>query len=166
CIACGYFPARYKESNVIVLRKAGKSLEVLRTPRGYRPISLLNTVGKRGSVSLLMLDITGAFNYLTALIRSYFTSRSSRLKVDGRLSEPFDIERGSELLYFTRARIANTSILTLDGSVIVPTQEARMLSRGRDCRVPIPPLPPYERLETPALRPRPPEGLGQPYSST
>ncbi|RCI10689.1 hypothetical protein L249_5386, partial [Ophiocordyceps polyrhachis-furcata BCC 54312] len=77
CIACGYFPARYKESNVTVLRKAGKSLEVLRTPRGYRPISLLNTVGK-----------------LTALIRSYLTSRSSRLKVDSRLSEPFDIERG------------------------------------------------------------------------
>ncbi|RCI10372.1 hypothetical protein L249_4258, partial [Ophiocordyceps polyrhachis-furcata BCC 54312] len=43
CIACGYFPARYKESNVTVLRKAGKSPEVLRTPGGYRPISLLNT---------------------------------------------------------------------------------------------------------------------------
>ncbi|RCI13743.1 hypothetical protein L249_8113, partial [Ophiocordyceps polyrhachis-furcata BCC 54312] len=163
---------------------AGKSLEVLRTPRGYRLISLLNTVGKRGSVSLLMLDITGAFNYvlyskliatlnllsfppwLTALIRSYLTSRSSRLKVDGRLSEPFNIEKGSELLYFIRARIANTSTLTLDGSVIVPTQKARMLGRGRDRRVLIPPLPPYERLETPALRPRPPEGLGRPYSST
>ncbi|RCI14478.1 hypothetical protein L249_5975, partial [Ophiocordyceps polyrhachis-furcata BCC 54312] len=66
----------------------------------------------RGSVLLLMLDITSAFNYvlhskliatldllgfppwLTALIRSYLTGRSSRLKVDGRLSEPFDIERG------------------------------------------------------------------------
>ncbi|RCI11001.1 hypothetical protein L249_5433, partial [Ophiocordyceps polyrhachis-furcata BCC 54312] len=100
-IACGYFPARYKESNVIVLRKAGKSLEVLRTPGGYRPISLLNTVGKvletvLGSVSLLMLDITSAFNYLTALIRSYLTSRSSRLKVDSCLSEPFNIERGDE----------------------------------------------------------------------
>ncbi|RCI08878.1 hypothetical protein L249_4907, partial [Ophiocordyceps polyrhachis-furcata BCC 54312] len=47
-IAYGYFPARYKESNVI----------------------------------------------LTALIYSYLTSRSSRLKVDGCLSEPFDIERG------------------------------------------------------------------------
>ncbi|RCI14204.1 hypothetical protein L249_6011, partial [Ophiocordyceps polyrhachis-furcata BCC 54312] len=75
CIAYGYFPARYKESNVIVLRKAGKSLE--------------------GSVLLFMLDITSAFNYLTALIRSYLTSRSSRLKVDSRLSEPFDIERGA-----------------------------------------------------------------------
>ncbi|RCI14328.1 hypothetical protein L249_6046, partial [Ophiocordyceps polyrhachis-furcata BCC 54312] len=74
-IACGYFPARYKESNIIVLRKAGKSLEVLRTPRGYRPILLLNT--------------------LTTLIRSYLTSCSSRLKVDGRLSKPFDIERGA-----------------------------------------------------------------------
>ncbi|RCI14364.1 hypothetical protein L249_5957, partial [Ophiocordyceps polyrhachis-furcata BCC 54312] len=38
--------------------------------------------------------------------------------------------------------------------------------RGRDRRAPIPPLPPHERLETPALQPRPPEGPGQPYSST
>ncbi|RCI07368.1 hypothetical protein L249_3348 [Ophiocordyceps polyrhachis-furcata BCC 54312] len=75
-----------------------------------------------------MLDITSAFNYLTTLIRSYLTSYSSRLKVDGRLSEPFDIKRGSELLYFIRAYIANISTLTLDSSVIVPTQEAYMLS--------------------------------------
>ncbi|RCI07434.1 hypothetical protein L249_3779, partial [Ophiocordyceps polyrhachis-furcata BCC 54312] len=87
---------------------AGKSLEVLRTPRGYRLISLLNI--------------------LTALIRSYLTSRSSRLKVDSRLSKPFDIERGSELLYFIRAYIANTSTLILDSSIIVPMQEAYMLS--------------------------------------
>ncbi|RCI13476.1 hypothetical protein L249_5519 [Ophiocordyceps polyrhachis-furcata BCC 54312] len=106
-IAYSYFPARYKESNVT----AGKSLEVLQTPRGYRPISLLNIVGK-----------------LTALIRSYLTSCSSRLKVDSRLSKPFDIERGSELLYFIRACIANISTFTLDGSIIVPTQEACILS--------------------------------------
>ncbi|RCI10905.1 hypothetical protein L249_5394, partial [Ophiocordyceps polyrhachis-furcata BCC 54312] len=34
----------------------------------------------------------------------------------------------SELLYFIRARTADTSSLTLDSSVVVPTQEARMLS--------------------------------------
>ncbi|RCI11057.1 hypothetical protein L249_7456, partial [Ophiocordyceps polyrhachis-furcata BCC 54312] len=65
---------------------------------------------------------------LTALICSYLTSCSSRLKVDSRLSEPFDIERGSELLYFIRAYIADISSLTLDGSIVVPTQEAYMLS--------------------------------------
>ncbi|RCI13590.1 hypothetical protein L249_5645 [Ophiocordyceps polyrhachis-furcata BCC 54312] len=49
-----------------------------------------------------MLDITSAFDHV-----SY--------------------NKLSELLYFIRARTADTSSLTLNGSIVVPTQEARML---------------------------------------
>ncbi|RCI14339.1 hypothetical protein L249_5979, partial [Ophiocordyceps polyrhachis-furcata BCC 54312] len=38
--------------------------------------------------------------------------------------------------------------------------------RGASPKALIPLLPLHERLETPALRLRPPKGLGRPYSST
>jgi ribonuclease HI len=40
----GYFPAVFRESTTIVLRKPGK--ESYKTPKAYRPIALLNTLGK------------------------------------------------------------------------------------------------------------------------
>ncbi|RCI15222.1 hypothetical protein L249_7093, partial [Ophiocordyceps polyrhachis-furcata BCC 54312] len=51
-ITCGYFPARYKESNVIVLRKAGKSLKGYPTlarsyVRTYESAFRLNSSSKR-----------------------------------------------------------------------------------------------------------------------
>ncbi|RCI10912.1 hypothetical protein L249_5399, partial [Ophiocordyceps polyrhachis-furcata BCC 54312] len=52
-----------------------------------------------------MLDITSAFDYVL-------------------------YNKLSELLYFIRAYTADISSLTLNGSVVVPTQEARMLSAG------------------------------------
>ncbi|RCI11523.1 hypothetical protein L249_7439, partial [Ophiocordyceps polyrhachis-furcata BCC 54312] len=78
-IAYSYFPARYKESNVIVLRKAGKSLEVLRTPRGYRLISLLNI-----SPKLLSLYSTSTFPTTLLILFS-----SSRLIVLQLVFEPY-----------------------------------------------------------------------------
>ncbi|RCI14934.1 hypothetical protein L249_7103, partial [Ophiocordyceps polyrhachis-furcata BCC 54312] len=183
CIACGHFPARYKESNVTVLRKAGKSPEVLRTPRGYRPISLLNTVGKileTGSVSLLMLDITSAFDHVLynklrgvpqgsplslILFILYISSLYRRLErqigiIPIRFADNTNIistsrtPQQSELLYFIRARTADISSLTLDGSVVVPTQEARMLGHRRLYLPPNAPLPQPPRPLRLRLRPR------------
>lgn len=44
CLAQGYHPKRFKESNTIVLRKPQK--ERYDVPKAYRPIALLNTMGK------------------------------------------------------------------------------------------------------------------------
>jgi hypothetical protein len=40
----GYFPAHFKESITVVLRKPGK--DDYKQPKSYRPIALLNTLGK------------------------------------------------------------------------------------------------------------------------
>ena len=42
----GHFPQQFRSALVVVLRKAGKPEEVTRTPGGWRPISLLSTIGK------------------------------------------------------------------------------------------------------------------------
>ena len=44
CLEIGFFPHRWKEAKVIALRKPGKSSYSI--PRSYRPISLLNHMGK------------------------------------------------------------------------------------------------------------------------
>lgn len=44
CLQEGYFPAHFKESITIVLRKQGK--DDYTQPKSYRPIALLNTLGK------------------------------------------------------------------------------------------------------------------------
>lgn len=44
CLKLGYCPKHFKASNTIVLRKAGK--ETYQTAKSYRPIALLNTLGK------------------------------------------------------------------------------------------------------------------------
>ena len=44
CISLGYHPKRFKESTTIVLRKPQKPR--YDTPKSYRPIALLNTMGK------------------------------------------------------------------------------------------------------------------------
>jgi hypothetical protein len=41
-----YFPKRFRTANVVVLRKPGKTVEEQRSPKAWRPISLLSTVGK------------------------------------------------------------------------------------------------------------------------
>ena len=46
CLRIGYFPQRYRQANVVVLRKPGKKPPQYKTPAGWRPISLLNTAGK------------------------------------------------------------------------------------------------------------------------
>ena len=42
--ALGYFPARFKEARTVVLRKPGKPS--YSDPGAWRPIALLNTIGK------------------------------------------------------------------------------------------------------------------------
>jgi hypothetical protein len=42
----GYFPTYYKTAKVVVIQKPRKPPEVRQTPGGWRPISLLSTVGK------------------------------------------------------------------------------------------------------------------------
>ena len=44
CLQQGYFPAYFKESITVVLRKPGK--DDYTQPKSYRPIALLNTLGK------------------------------------------------------------------------------------------------------------------------
>jgi len=46
CFELGWFPRRLKEAIAIVLPKPGKSPADYQTPGGYRPISLLPTIGK------------------------------------------------------------------------------------------------------------------------
>jgi hypothetical protein len=41
-----YFPQRFRNAGVVVLKKPGKTTEQLRAPGGWRPISLLSTLGK------------------------------------------------------------------------------------------------------------------------
>ena len=41
-----YFPKRFQRANVVVLRKPGKTVEQQKSPKAWRPISLLSTVGK------------------------------------------------------------------------------------------------------------------------
>lgn len=43
CVAQGYHPAPFREGNTVVLPKPGKDRSL---PRSYRPITLLNTLGK------------------------------------------------------------------------------------------------------------------------
>jgi len=44
CWALGHFPARFKEARTVVLRKPGKPS--YSDPGAWRPIALLNTIGK------------------------------------------------------------------------------------------------------------------------
>lgn len=46
CLAIGHFPARHQVGLTVVLQKPNKAPEELRTASGWRPITLLNTVGK------------------------------------------------------------------------------------------------------------------------
>src|SRR5271157_5145913 len=41
-----YFLRRFRRAEVVVLRKAGKSIKAQKTPGVYRPIALLSTLGK------------------------------------------------------------------------------------------------------------------------
>lgn len=45
CIRTGYNPSHFQRSITVVLRKGGKDRDY-RTPKAYRPVALLNTVGK------------------------------------------------------------------------------------------------------------------------
>ena len=44
CLALGYHPKQFKESNTVILKKPQKPS--YDTPKAYRPIALLNTMGK------------------------------------------------------------------------------------------------------------------------
>lgn len=44
-LSIGYYPSHFKESIIIILRKEGGTRDYT-NPKSYRPISLLNTVGK------------------------------------------------------------------------------------------------------------------------
>uniref|UniRef100_A0A2S2NQQ6 Reverse transcriptase domain-containing protein n=1 Tax=Schizaphis graminum TaxID=13262 RepID=A0A2S2NQQ6_SCHGA len=43
CLRSGSFPRRWKEARLVLIRKPGKPLEV---PSSYRPLSMVNTIGK------------------------------------------------------------------------------------------------------------------------
>lgn len=58
----GYCPARFRQSTTIVLRKAGK--DDYTTPKAYRPIALLNTVGK-----LMDSTIAKRISYVTEMYK-------------------------------------------------------------------------------------------------
>lgn len=42
----GHFPKRFRSALVVVIPKPGKKESVMRTPGGWRPVSLLSTIGK------------------------------------------------------------------------------------------------------------------------
>lgn len=46
CIAQAYYPKAFKTANTITMKKLGKKDTDYATPKGYRPIALLNTLDK------------------------------------------------------------------------------------------------------------------------
>jgi hypothetical protein len=46
CLELQWYPPRFKRAKTVVLVKPGKAPAVYKTPKGYRPISLLPTLGK------------------------------------------------------------------------------------------------------------------------
>ena len=46
CITQAYHPEAFKTANTITMKKPGKKDTDYATPKGYRPIALLNTLGK------------------------------------------------------------------------------------------------------------------------
>jgi hypothetical protein len=46
CLELQWYPERFKKAKTVVLTKPGKPPDTYRTPKGYRPIALLPTLGK------------------------------------------------------------------------------------------------------------------------
>ena len=46
CLELQWYPQRFKKAKTVVLTKPGKPPATYRTPKGYRPIALLPTLGK------------------------------------------------------------------------------------------------------------------------
>jgi ribonuclease HI/endonuclease/exonuclease/phosphatase family metal-dependent hydrolase len=160
CLEEGHYPRPFKNSTTVALRKPGKSDYA--APKSYRPIALLNTLGKafesimarriaylaehhgllpkmhtggrtalgcehavhtlleeihragihRKVASLLLMDVSGAFDNVahprlihnlrtkripiewTAVIQSFLTDRSTRIRLPEGESEPFETPNG------------------------------------------------------------------------
>jgi hypothetical protein len=78
-----YFPQRFRDARVTVLRKPGKTTAQLQLAGGWRPIALLNTVGKviEAIVAERIADAAEANNFLPANQMGNRRNRSAELAV-------------------------------------------------------------------------------------
>ena len=63
----GYFPRHFRESITVVLRKSGK--DDYSQPKAYRPIALLNTIGKviETAIAIRLMFLAERYNLLSSM---------------------------------------------------------------------------------------------------
>jgi len=74
----GYYPSRWKEATVCVLRKPGKTVNDQKEAGAYRPVVLLNTAGKIMEV-LIALKLSEAVERARTLPKLQMGFRAKRL---------------------------------------------------------------------------------------
>lgn len=77
CVSQSFHPRSFKSANTIVLKKPGK--EDYRVPKAYRPIALLDTIGKvlKSIIARRISDLAEALNLLPACQMSARRMRST-----------------------------------------------------------------------------------------
>lgn len=75
CLRIGYYPKHFRKSTTVVIRKEGK--ESYQNAKSYRPIALLNTIGK-ALESILASRISYCVEAYNLLPESHIRGRKSR----------------------------------------------------------------------------------------
>ena len=102
----GYFPSRFRQVNVAVLKKPGKSVQAYQTVGGWRPISLLCTMGK-AIEAVIGIRIAEAAEERRLLPEGQMGNRKGR-------NTELAIRIVTETVYTAWKRRAVTSLLQLD----------------------------------------------------
>src|SRR5207248_1361179 len=101
-----YFPSRFRHVNVVVLQKPKKPVQAYQTVGGWRPISLLCTMGK-AMEAVMGMRIAKAVEEQRLLSEGQMGNR------EGRNTE-LAIRMVTETVYASWKRRAVTSLLQLD----------------------------------------------------
>jgi hypothetical protein len=101
-----YFPKRFRQAGIIVVRKPGKTEAEMHTASGWRPIVLLSTIGKVIEAAMKM-KIAGIAEEKGLLPESQMGNRPGR-------STDLAIRLVTEAVYTAWTYKANTSLLQLD----------------------------------------------------
>jgi ribonuclease HI len=90
----GYCPAHFRESITVVLRKPGK--DNYTAPKAYRPIALLNTIGKAmdAVIARRLSYLAETHHMLPATHVGGRKNRHTNIAVDGYLSKKYAISTG------------------------------------------------------------------------
>ena len=101
-----YFPLCFRHANVVVLQKPGKSVQAYQTVGGWRPISLLCTMGK-AIEAVIGMRIAKAAEERRLLPEGQMGNRKDR-------NTELAIRMVTETVYASWKRRAVTSLLQLD----------------------------------------------------